>query len=319
MRIETKKPVLVSGGAGYIGSHACKALSRSHYLPIAYDNLSRGHAHAVKWGPLVRGDILDLEALNRVFQEYRPQAVLHFAAFAYVGESVECPMTYYRNNFCGALNVVEATISHGCDLFVFSSTCAVYGPSRSGLISEDYPQAPMNPYGHSKRMVEQMLRDCDVSNGLRSVSLRYFNAAGADPDGEIGEEHTPETHAIPLILKAAAGEREVFEIYGTDYPTPDGTAIRDYVHVADLAEAHVAALRYLEAGGDTTALNLGTGRGFSVHEMIKHAEKVTGKPVPTKMTSRRPGDPAELVANPARSAEVLKLKMQHSRLVGMHT
>jgi UDP-arabinose 4-epimerase len=293
--------VLVTGGAGYIGSHACKALAAAGWTPVAYDNLSRGHAHAVKWGPLVEGDILDAAALDRAFARFRPQAVLHFAAFAYVGESVERPTEYYRNNFAGALQLVEAMRRHGCDRLVFSSTCAVYGLAEVGVLDEDQPRAPINPYGRSKNMVEQLLVDCAQAHGLRSVSLRYFNCAGADPDGEIGEEHDPEPHLIPRALLAAAGALDRLEIYGTDYPTPDGTAVRDYIHVSDLANAHVAALDHLRQGGETVALNLGIGRGFSVREVVAAAERISGRRVPTLARPRRPGDPPVLVAEAGRA------------------
>ncbi len=305
--------VLVTGGAGYIGSHACKALAQSGYRPIAYDNLSRGHAHAVKWGPLVRGDILDPVALGRAFDEFRPRAVLHFAAFAYVGESMEHPIMYYRNNVCGALNVIEAMKDSGCPLIVFSSTCATYGIPNQDLINEDHIQAPINPYGHSKHMVEQILRDSGAAHGLRSLSLRYFNAFGADPDGEIGEEHDPETHAIPLALQTAAGERETFEIYGTDYPTPDGTAIRDYIHVMDLAEAHVAALRYLETGGETISINLGTGRGHSVRQVVEAVDRVTRCTMKLREKERRAGDPPVLVADARRARSVLGWEPRYTK------
>jgi UDP-glucose-4-epimerase GalE len=298
--------VFVTGGAGYIGSHACKALATAGYEPIAYDNLSRGHAHAVKWGPIVQGDILDSTALRTAFEQYRPIAVLHFAAFAYVNESVAEPTMYYRNNFCGALNLLEAMREHACRQIVFSSTCATYGMATDGQrITEDHPQAPINPYGRSKWMVEHLLRDCSAAFNIRSVALRYFNAAGADADGDLGEEHDPETHIIPLALLTAAGKCAAFDIYGTDYPTPDGTAIRDYIHVTDLADAHVAALKYLTNGGATTALNLGTGQGFSVREVLNAAQRASKRKINAREMPRREGDPPALVADARRARAVL--------------
>lgn len=297
--------VLVTGGAGYIGSHTCKLLAHHGYEPVVFDNLSRGHRHNVKWGPFIEGDLLDRPALIRAFEDYRPSAVIHFAALAYVGESMGHPISYYRNNFCGSLNLVETMSDFGCPYLVFSSTCAVYGLSQVEAIKENHPKTPINPYGHSKRMVEQLLEDCGRTHGLRSVSLRYFNAAGAHPDGDLTEEHEPETHLIPLVLQSAAGLREAIEVFGTDYPTPDGTAVRDYIHVCDLAEAHVAALRYMEAGGATAALNLGTGNGHSVRAVISAAERVTGRAVEVRTVGRRPGDPPVLVATAETASRVL--------------
>jgi UDP-glucose-4-epimerase GalE len=302
--------VLVTGGAGYIGSHACKALAAAGYLPLTYDNLERGHRPAVKWGPLVEGDILDGERLCAVMAEFRPVAVMHFAALAYVGESVEQPALYYRNNVAGSLTLAEAAVAAGIDAFVFSSTCATYGVPAGMPITEDAPQQPINPYGRSKLMVEQMLADLP----LRSVSLRYFNAAGADPDGETGEVHDPETHLIPLVLDAAAGIRPAITVFGTDYPTPDGTCVRDYVHVGDLADAHVRALRHLLDGGASAAINLGTGSGASVAQVIAAVEAVTGHPVPVVQGPRRPGDPPELVAGGARAERLLGWRPRRSAL-----
>src|SRR5437764_1658548 len=269
--------VLVTGGAGYVGSHACSALRAAGLTPVTYDNLSRGHRELVRFGPLEQGDILDEARLVNVLETYRPVAVMHFAAFAYVGESVEQPLDYYRNNFAGALTLLGAMRKCGVDRFVFSSTCAVYGTPEIQPMPETLPLAPINPYGRSKLMVEQALRDASAAHGLRSVSLRYFNACGAHPSGEIGERHDPEPHLIPRALMAANGEIEALDVFGTDYPTPDGTAVRDYIHVCDLAEAHVSALRYLETGGETIALNLGTGRGYSVREVVDATVRVTGK------------------------------------------
>jgi UDP-glucose-4-epimerase GalE len=306
--------ILVTGGAGYIGSHTCKALSKAGLTPVTYDNLVTGHEASVKWGPLERGDILDRARLDAVLQKYQPLAVLHFAAYAYVGESVTQPAKYYRNNVSGALTLLEAMRDHGVTQVVFSSSCATYGTPRSMPIGEDHPQNPINPYGASKLIVERMLADFGAAYNLRSVSLRYFNAAGADPDGEIGEDHEPETHLIPLVLKAAAGESSNITIYGTDYDTPDGTCIRDYVHVTDLAEAHVLAFTALGEGCDSSSYNLGTGHGFSVREVIRTANVVSGQNIPVAEGSRRPGDPARLVADAKRAKVELGWDPQYGDL-----
>lgn len=288
--------ILVTGGAGYIGSHACKALGQSGYTPVAYDNLVYGHREAVRWGPLEVGDIADRGRLDAVIAQYRPAAVMHFAAYAYVGESVQEPAKYYRNNVAGTLALLEAMVDQGIRRIVFSSTCATYGVPEHVPIGEDHPQRPINPYGASKLMIERMLQDFDAAYGLRSISLRYFNAAGADPDGEIGENHDPETHLIPLALQAALGQRGALKVFGTDYPTPDGSCIRDYIHVTDLAQAHVLALEYLNDGHASAALNLGTGRGHSVLEVIEAARQVSGRDIPVRFAERRPGDPPMLTA-----------------------
>ena len=311
------KHVLVTGGAGYIGSHACKALAAAGYVPVAFDNLVYGHEWAVKWGPLIRGDILDRAALNAAIEKYTPLAVMHFAAFAYVGESVENPGKYYRNNVGGSLSLLEAMRDHGIGKFIFSSTCATYGVPRSVPIPETHPQNPINPYGASKLMIERMLRDFDVAHGLRSISLRYFNAAGADADGEIGEAHEPETHLIPLVLEAAAGVRPEVVVYGDDYDTADGTCVRDYIHVTDLAAAHVLALQALEAGAATTAYNLGNGRGFSVKQVVDSARAVTGRNFPVRMGARRPGDPPSLVGDATRIQKELSWQPKHADLSEM--
>jgi UDP-arabinose 4-epimerase len=290
------RAVLVTGGAGYVGSHACKALARAGYLPVAFDNLTRGHRAAVRWGPLVEGDIADRARLVATIARYRVSAVMHFAAFAYVGESVADPALYYHNNLAGGLALLAAMRESGLDKIILSSTCATYGAPETIPIPESARQLPVNPYGDTKLALERALHWYEVY-GLRSVSLRYFNAAGADRDGEIGERHEPETHLIPLVLEAALGRRPYVEIYGTDYPTPDGTAIRDYIHVEDLAAAHVAALEHLAAGGESLVLNLGTGRGHSVREVIAAAERVSGRRVPQRHAPRRPGDPPVLVAD----------------------
>ncbi len=289
--------VLVTGGAGYIGSHACQALKAAGFCPVAYDNLSRGFPSLVRYGPLEDGDIRDRQRILQVIARYKPVAAMHFAAFAYVGESVQEPALYYRNNFVGALTLLDAMREAGIDKLVFSSTCATYGMPERQPISEGEKQSPINPYGRSKLMVEQALADYSAAYGLKSASLRYFNACGAHPSGEIGEMHDPEPHLIPRVLMAAKGAIGAIDVFGIDYPTADGTAIRDYIHVCDLADAHVAALRYLIAGGGTTALNLGTGRGHSVREVIDAAKRVTGRNIPVRYGPRRAGDPPELVAD----------------------
>ena len=308
------KHVLVTGGAGYIGSHACKALAAAGYVPVTFDNLVYGHRSAVRWGPFVHGDILDRAALDAALRAWQPVAVMHFAAFAYVGESVTNPGKYYRNNVVGSLTLLEAIRDAGVGRLVFSSTCATYGVPQAVPIAEDHSQNPINPYGASKLMVERLLRDFDAAHGLRSISLRYFNAAGADPDGETGEDHEPETHLIPLVLDAAAGKRPDVTVFGRDHPTPDGTCIRDYIHVADLARAHVMALQGLERGATTTAYNLGNGTGYSVHEVIETAGIVTGRPIPVRFGPRRAGDPPELVGDASRIRAELGWAPRHADL-----
>ncbi|MGH6888406.1 MAG: UDP-glucose 4-epimerase GalE [Rhizomicrobium sp.] len=297
--------VVVTGGAGYVGSHACAALRAAELSPVTYDNLSRGFRSLVRYGPFEEGDILDEARLIEVLKKHRPVAVMHFAAFAYVGESVEAPLDYYRNNFAGALSLVGAMRKCGVEQLVFSSTCAVYGTPETQPMPESLPLAPINPYGRSKLMVEQALQDASAAHRFRSVSLRYFNASGAHPSGEIGELHEPETHLIPRALMAATGEIESIEVFGTDYPTADGTAVRDYVHVCDLADAHVAALRYLKEGGQTNAFNLGTGRGYSVREVLESVSRVTGRAPRSCMAPRRAGDPPVLVADPRNARDAL--------------
>ncbi len=309
-----ERVVLVTGGAGYIGSHACKALSRAGYLPVTFDNLVRGHEWAVKWGPLEQGDILDRPRLDAAIAKHRPSAILHFAAFAYVGESSIDPGKYYRNNVAGSLNLLEAARDAGIANFVLSSTCATYGAPERLPIAEDTPQRPINPYGASKLMAERLLADFGAAHGLRYVVLRYFNAAGADPDGEIGEDHDPETHLIPYVLDAASGRRPRVTVFGTDYDTDDGTCVRDYIHVSDLASAHVMALQASERGLASDAYNLGTGRGFSVLEVIRAVERATGIEVPMQHGPRRAGDPAILVSDATKARTVLGWQPQMADL-----
>lgn len=297
--------VLVTGGAGYIGSHTCKALAQAGFRPVVYDNLVYGHEWAVKWGPLEVGDIADRARLDEVFATYRPVAVIHFAAFAYVGESVTNPGKYYRNNVSGSLSLIEAAVHHGVECFVFSSTCATYGVPDALPITESSPQRPINPYGASKLMVERILEDFSAAHPLRHIALRYFNASGADEDNVIGEDHDPETHLIPLVLDAASGRRADVTVFGTDYDTPDGTCLRDYIHVSDLAQAHVLALQFLLAGGPSQKINLGLGFGFSVKDVIQTVERVTGLKVPAVYGPRRAGDPAALVADPTKARDML--------------
>ena len=306
--------VLVTGGAGYIGSHACKVLARAGYRPVVFDNFSRGHREAVRWGPLIEGSLAERGKLAAALARHRISVVMHFAAYAYVGESVTDPALYYANNLGGSLSLLEAMREARVGKIVFSSTCATYGTPAQVPIRETLPQLPVNPYGETKLAIERALHWYGEAYGLRWVSLRYFNAAGADPEGEIGERHEPETHLVPLVLAAAIGERPQVEIYGTDYPTPDGTAIRDYIHVQDLAEAHLRALEHLGAGGQSAALNLGTGRGHSVREVIRAAEAVSGKSIPCRETARRPGDPPVLVADPGLAAELLGWRARISDL-----
>jgi UDP-glucose-4-epimerase GalE len=307
------RKVLVTGGAGYIGSHTCKALRRVGFEPIVYDNLSRGNQWAVKYGPLEVGHLDDSARLMAVLERYRPIAVMHFAALAYVGESINQPFLYYRNNVAGTIDLLQCLGSFGQLPVVFSSTCATYGVPTRLPVTEDHSQHPINPYGRSKLIVEHLLREAGQAHGLRSVSLRYFNAAGADPDGEIGEAHTPETHLIPLVLTAARKGTAV-QIFGSDYETPDGTCIRDYVHVADIADAHVRALHYLTEGRPSCAVNLANEQGYSVLEVIAAAERVTAKAIKIEYAARRPGDPPVLVGSAARAAELLGWRPTRSDL-----
>jgi len=289
--------ILVVGGAGYIGSHMVKMLARAGHDVATLDNFSTGYRDAVVAGRLIEGDLADRTLLDRVFAAERFDGVMHFASYIQVGESVREPGKYYRNNVVHTLNLLDAMVAHGVQAFIFSSTAAVFGEPLYVPIDEAHARAPINPYGASKLMVERMLADYDAAYGLRSVALRYFNAAGADPEGELGERHDPETHLIPLVLQAAAGRRPAIRVFGTDYDTPDGTCIRDYIHVQDLCGAHLAALERLAAGAPSAAYNLGNGQGFSVREVIAAAERVIGRSIPVEFAPRRPGDPARLVAD----------------------
>ena len=314
MQPNQQRKVLVTGGAGYIGSHCCKALYDAGYQPICYDNLTTGHADFVKWGPLVVGDVAESAKLDDVFKSHAIVAVVHFAAFSSVDESVTNPHKYYRNNLAGTLSLLEAMRAAGCLNLVFSSTGAVYGSADSKPISESFPCAPINPYGASKYMIERILSDYRAAYGLNSFCLRYFNACGADLSGLIGERHEPETHLIPRALMAIQGKLEALEIYGADYNTPDGTAIRDYIHVVDLAAAHVLALAKLLKGHAGGSLNLGTGTGFSVGQILNAIRATTGKQVPQIRRARRSGDPPILIADPAQAKAVLNFVPRHSSL-----
>ncbi|XCN73647.1 MAG: UDP-glucose 4-epimerase GalE [Candidatus Electrothrix aestuarii] len=308
------KKILVTGGAGYIGSHTCKLLAQRGYLPITYDNLVYGHSWAVQWGPFIQGDIADTALLDKVFAEHQPEAVIHFAAFAYVGESVQQPEKYYQNNVAGTLALLEVMRRYDCQQLIFSSTCATYGNPQTLPLTEAHPQQPINPYGRSKLMIEQILEDYSSAYELASISLRYFNAAGADLEGQVGEEHDPETHLVPLVIQAALGRRSAIEIFGTDYDTPDGTAIRDYIHVADLADAHVRALEFLEKEKKSLAVNLGTGTGTSVQRIIQAVEELSERKVPVKLGPRRPGDPPTLIASADKAEKLLGWRPQCSAI-----
>jgi UDP-glucose 4-epimerase len=306
--------VLVTGGAGYIGSHACKVIAQAGFIPVAFDNLSTGWAEAVKFGPFVQGDLLDRAAVDQAFAYYRPVAVLHFAALSLVGESMKDPGTYWRINVNGALNLIEAAAASGCMNFVFSSTCATYGDQDGVMLNEDTPQRPINAYGASKRAIEEILQTFSASAGLNHVIFRYFNVAGADPDAEIGEQHRPETHLIPLMLDAIEGRRPALTVFGSDYATPDGTCVRDYVHVMDLVEAHVLGLQWLLDGKGNRAFNLGSGHGFSVREVLEASRSVTNRTVPVIEGPRRPGDAAALVSGSVRAMAELGWQPKRSTL-----
>lgn len=306
--------ILVTGGAGYIGSHTAMVLAAAGHEPVVFDDMSQGHDWAVKWGPLERGSLSDPARLAQVFAAHPIDAVVHFAASALVGESMTNPAKYFRNNTVATLNLLDAMRDAGVSTLVFSSTCATYGDPVRVPIDETHPQVPVNPYGESKLMIEKIMRWYGEAYGLRWMALRYFNAAGADPEGRIGEDHDPESHLIPLVIGAAQGARPPVKIFGTDYPTADGTAIRDYIHVLDLADAHLRALDRLRSGAASQAINLGTGRGHSVREVVDTIARVAGKPVPVVESPRRPGDPPELVAAPERARDVLGWTCRYAEL-----
>jgi UDP-arabinose 4-epimerase len=306
--------VLVTGGAGYIGSHTAKLLSQNGIEPVVYDNLATGHLSSVRWGPFVRGDILDTDHLTQTLRESKPDAVIHFAASAYVGESVDDPAKYYKNNVAGTLSLLEACRGSNVDKVIFSSSCATYGVPSVLPINEATPQEPINPYGRTKLIAEHMLRDYATAYGLYYVALRYFNACGADPDGELGEWHDPETHLIPKALQAAGGKIAHLPVFGDDYETADGTCVRDYVHVTDLARAHLLALHHLVGGGENMAVNLGTGSGSSVREVLEAIARITGREVPIEWHPRRAGDPPALFADPGLARSALGFQPEYSDL-----
>ncbi len=306
--------ILITGGAGYIGSHVNKKLNEKGYETLVFDNLVYGHKEFVRWGKLILGDLGNLEQIRLVFAKYPISAVMHFAAFAYVGESVINPQKYYLNNVKNTLNLLQVMLENNVEYFIFSSTCATYGIPQKIPIPEDHPQNPINPYGRSKLMVERILEDYSKAYGLRYVSLRYFNAAGADPECEIGEWHEPETHLIPSVLDVAIGKSESIKVFGTDYPTPDGTCIRDFIHVSDLADAHILALEHLIKGGKSDVFNLGNGNGFSVLEVIKAAEEVTKRKIKFIKSDRRPGDPPILVGSSKKAKNILGWSLKYHDL-----
>jgi len=306
--------ILVTGGAGYIGSHTCKALAHQGHTVVTYDNLSTGHRELVRWGDFLYGDILDTQRLRACIRQHHIEGIIHFAASAYVGESVINPGKYFRNNVCGTLSILDAMRDEGVPYIVVSGTCAVYGSPEKMPITEDTPTNPINPYGASKLFMERMLADYEKGHGIKWMSLRYFNAAGCDPDGETGEWHEPETHLIPRALMAAAGQIPALEIFGDDYPTPDGTCIRDYIHVTDLADAHIRGMAFLKGDGLSQALNLGTGKGISVRDIITSVRNTTGRDVPFSVTPRRDGDPACLIANNDNAGFLLGWRPNHSNI-----
>jgi UDP-glucose 4-epimerase len=303
--------ILVAGGAGYIGSHTCENLFAKGFVPVTYDNLSNGHAELVKWGPLETGDIRDRKKLDEVLEKYKPQAIIHFAGAIEVGASVEDPVSFYDINVSGGIALLSAAQAAGINKFVFSSTCATYGNPISTPMSETHPQSPINPYGRSKLIIEQILQDLNRYRGFKSVILRYFNAAGADPQGRIGEWHSPETHAIPLAIEAALGRRAGFQVFGSDYDTRDGTCIRDFVHVSDLAEAHTRAIEHLLKDGSNLALNLGTGHGTTVKELLAEVQRVSGQSFSVEYCRRRPGDAPALVADNALARRTIGWSPSH--------
>lgn len=306
------KNILVIGGAGYIGSHTVRMLAKQGYNPVVFDNLSKGHREAVAAYPFELGDLGDKTRLSEVFKKYNIEAVMHFAAFIEVGESVKEPSKYYHNNVAKVLNLLDAMVENNIKYFVFSSTAATFGEPVKEKIDETHPQLPINPYGNTKLMVEKMLADFDTAYGLKATALRYFNASGADDSGEIGESHNPESHLIPIVLQAAAGKRSSIKMFGDDYPTPDGTCVRDYVHVNDLARAHILALEKMFKENKSERFNLGSGNGFSVAELVKEAKKITGVNFKVEVAPRRAGDPAVLVADSTKAQQVLGWKPQYS-------
>lgn len=306
------KSILVVGGAGYIGSHTCLDLYNKGFRPVVYDNLSNGHREFVKWGPFEEGDIRDADRVTSVLARYSPEVIVHFAASIEVGESTRDPIGFYENNVAGTISLLGAAQRAGIDKLVFSSTCATYGEPELVPISEEHPQLPVNPYGRSKLMVEEILKDAGRYRGMKSVVLRYFNAAGADVEGRIGEWHEPETHAIPIALEAAFGLRDKFSINGEDYDTPDGTCVRDFVHVMDLADAHSRAVRHLIGGGASLALNLGTGQGITVRQLVETVARLSGREIPVEVRARRIGDAATLVADNFMAKDVLGWSPKYS-------
>ncbi len=307
----------MTGGAGYIGSHACKALKNAGYSPVTFDNLVTGWQDAVKFGPFEQGELTDRARLDEVFAKYKPAAVMHFAALSQVGEAMAEPGRYWANNVIGSLTLIEAAVAAGCLDFVFSSTCATYGEHDNVVLDENTSQEPLNAYGASKRAIEDILHDFRAAHGMRTVIFRYFNVAGADPDGEVGEFHRPETHLVPLMLDAIDGKRDALTVFGTDYDTPDGTCIRDYVHVCDLVDAHVLGLNWLEQGKESRVFNLGTGSGFSVREVIDQSSSVTNREVPYTIGPRRAGDCTKLVSGSVRAETELGWKPHRSTLKTM--
>jgi UDP-glucose 4-epimerase len=306
--------VLVTGGAGYIGAHCCKELYLQGYHPITIDNFVYGHKESVKWGDFYQGDIGNPDHLRDCLKKYKIDAVMHFAAYAYVGESMEDPLKYYTNNVFNTINLLNLLLGHHIKYFVFSSSCATYGNPVSVPIYEDHQRKPINPYGRTKRMIEEILEDLDAAYGLKFISLRYFNAAGADPEGDIGEKHDPETHLIPLVLDVAAAKSNAITVFGTDYQTEDGTCIRDYIHVTDLARAHILALEKLRDGSKSSFLNLGQGKGYSALEVMEKAKEGTGKAINVVNSDRRPGDPPVLVASNQKAIQQLGWKPELSNL-----
>jgi UDP-glucose 4-epimerase len=306
--------VLVTGGAGYIGSHCCKELHNKGYHPITFDNLVYGHRENVKWGDFYKGDVGNVKDLENFFKKYKIDAVIHFAAYAYVDESISDPQKYYLNNLKNTINLLHHLLNNNIKYFIFSSTCATYGNPEKIPIDESHPQSPINPYGRSKLMIEEILEDYNSAYGLKFVSLRYFNAAGADPDGETGENHYPETHLIPLVLDVAAGKSEAIKVFGTDYDTKDGSCIRDYIHVSDLASAHVLALEMMLDGSSGGFFNLGTGHGHSVLKVIENVSKITGINIPFISVARRAGDPPVLVASNEKAINEIGWKPKYIHL-----